>query len=74
MLNTVLGYIGSFLIISQFLGGIALWIYIFYYRFKCRNIEACENEHCRNRGSCSKAILTENEKKHLLEMIESLHS
>lgn len=72
MLNTIVGYIGISILAALIFGGIAMWIYIFYYRIKCRKITGCENEGCRNRAYCEKATMTEGEKRRILEMIAEL--
>lgn len=66
------GYIGAVAIAVMAVIYIVLWIYILYYKIKCRRIKECRNENCKNRGNCDKVKLTENEKERLLAMIERL--
>ncbi len=69
---SVSGYIGAVAIAVMAVIYIILWIYILYYKIKCRRIKECQNENCVNRGNCDKVKLTENEKERLLAMIERL--
>ncbi len=69
---SVSGYIGVGTIAVMAVIYIVLWIYILYYKIKCRRIKECQNEKCANRGNCDKIKLTDNEKERLLALIERL--
>lgn len=68
----VINCIGSIAIAATIIADIILWIYILYFKIKCRRVMECQKENCVNRPNYDKAKMTENERKHLLGLIESL--
>lgn len=68
----VISYIGGAVIVITVIIDIILWIYIFYFKIKCYHVKGCQNENCVNRGNCDKTKMTENERKELLALLESL--
>ncbi len=46
--------------------------YTLYFKIKCRNMHDCIKENCINRKNCRKTKITENTKKRLQNLVDSL--
>ena len=68
-MEVIVGYIASFLIYAMIFAIIGGWIFVWYYKIKCRKIKGCKKEKCLYREFCDHKIMTDGEREKLKKLI-----
>lgn len=68
-MDIIAGYIAAFLIYAMIITIVAGWIFIWYYKIKCRKVKNCKNDKCRYRQFCDHKVMTDAEREELKRLL-----